>query len=415
MYTTPPEQDYIPHHVPPGHSYPVHKPPTARQRKPKPPASLSRLHRPLIRFYCNDCKHKFRSRILANRNNNAVQHYCSLYQKIITRKVDSHVKLFQILPSNRCDFACFLCGVQSNKCKGDHGMGPCVVKRTDIDPDSDGEDETKAAYYADKGKKRPMKKRKSPSKKRKRTEMEVDDDANGMNHKRQRLDNSLPPTFDSNDQYLQQQTYFYPPPNGNVNGYHQGYYHQNGYMHTVHNDQPPMMESNYPPPPITNELNECLPPTIDDNGGCIADIPPPPALEALEPLEPAIANENENDHENVEIAQIEIGEVKEETNEENHGLLVEVKDNAAEHVLELSKTDNGNTNDGQTGNEEVDLSKNVEKTTDAAIVDDEECINEETEDEDDGDLLLKLPSTSPAPKRAEKDNEDDDLALTLPE
>lgn len=138
MYQTPPEQNYIPHHVPPGHHYPVHKPPTARQRKPRPPASESRLNRPLIRFYCNDCKKKFRSRILANRNNNAVQHYCALYQKIITRKVESH----------------------SNKCKGDHGMGPCVVKRTDIDPDSDGEDETKAAYYADKGKKRPMKKSK---------------------------------------------------------------------------------------------------------------------------------------------------------------------------------------------------------------------------------------------------------------
>merc|ERR1712190_310723 len=137
MYSTPPEAPYVPHvqrHIPPGqsHNYPSHKP---RTRKPKPPASTSRLNRPLIRFYCNDCKHKYRSRILANRNNNAVQHYCSLYQKIITRKVDSH----------------------SNKCKGDHGMGPCVVKRTDIDPDSDGEDETKAAYYADKGKKRPMK------------------------------------------------------------------------------------------------------------------------------------------------------------------------------------------------------------------------------------------------------------------
>ena len=84
----------------PGHGYPVHVPPSMqhsikskpkRQRKQKPPASLSKLHRPLTRFYCNDCKKKFRSRILANRNNNAVQHYCSLYSKIITRKVDSHV------------------------------------------------------------------------------------------------------------------------------------------------------------------------------------------------------------------------------------------------------------------------------------------------------------------------------------
>eukprot|EP01083_Nonionella_stella_P097567 274262_1 len=133
-----------PAHIPPQHAPRLQE----RRRKQKPPASLSKLHRPLTRFYCNDCKKKFRSRILANRNNNAVQHYCSLYSKIITRKVDSH----------------------SNKCKGDHGMGPCVVKRTDNDPDSDGEDETKAAYYADKGKKRPSSRKSSGAytKKRKR-------------------------------------------------------------------------------------------------------------------------------------------------------------------------------------------------------------------------------------------------------
>eukprot|EP01084_Bolivina_argentea_P270832 460614_1 len=91
-----------------------------------------KIMNPKSRFYCNDCKKKFRSRILANRNNNAVQHYCSLYSKIITRKVNLH----------------------SNKCKGDHGMGPCVVKRTYNDPNSDGQDETKDARYADKRKKR---------------------------------------------------------------------------------------------------------------------------------------------------------------------------------------------------------------------------------------------------------------------
>jgi len=123
------------------------KPQTRRRRKPKPPAEKSKLNRPLIRFFCNDCQKKFQSRILANRNNNAVQHYCSLYEKIITRKVGAH----------------------SNKCKGSHGVGPCVVKRTDFDPNSDGEDETKLAYYASKGVKRsgPYSRNPRPSKKRK--------------------------------------------------------------------------------------------------------------------------------------------------------------------------------------------------------------------------------------------------------
>merc|ERR1712154_200391 len=198
-------------------------------------ASVSRLNRPLIRFYCNDCKKKFRSRILANRNNNAVQHYCSLYQKIITRKVESH----------------------SNKCKGDHGMGPCVVKRTDIDPDSDGEDETKAAYYADKGKKRPMKKKKSPTKKRKRA-----DDANDgelENHKRQRLDDR--------DMNMNGQSYYYPPQDDGyyhangymapMNGHHgNGYHHQYQYQYGYQQAVPPMHDVNEedcPPPPPIND------------------------------------------------------------------------------------------------------------------------------------------------------------------
>ena len=118
--------------------------------------------------------------------------------------------------------------VQSNKCKGDHGMGPCVVKRTDEDPDSDGEDETKAAYYADKGKtpRSPRKPRGAYTKKRKRK----DDGAPPT--KRARVDPTgpgVPPPMQPipTQQQPAYNTTLPPPPS---NG---GYYHQGGYAHNT--------------------------------------------------------------------------------------------------------------------------------------------------------------------------------------
>lgn len=134
---------HVPQHQFPAHVPPHHVPPqTKGRRRRSEPAGATKLQRPIveylrftimmihssvhsdssttnhlplpslitlngshwlplhtqIRFYCNDCKKKFRSRILANRNNNAVQHYCQLYQKIITRKVDSHVCAHSLTP-----------------------------------------------------------------------------------------------------------------------------------------------------------------------------------------------------------------------------------------------------------------------------------------------------------------------------
>eukprot|EP01083_Nonionella_stella_P288828 982841_1 len=165
-----------------------------RSRQQKHSTSSAKIHRSLIHFYCNDCQKKFRTRILANRNTNAVQHYCALYAKVITRKVDTH----------------------STKCQGDHGMGPCVVRCTDIDPESDGVDETKATYYHDKGKKRPNSKRCGVyTKKRKR-----DDDYVPTPSKRQRRNHtsSTSPTYSA------------------------GYYHPN------HNSR--NIQQSPPPPPI---------------------------------------------------------------------------------------------------------------------------------------------------------------------
>ena len=125
-------------------------------------------------------------------------------------------------------------------------MGPCVVKRTDEDPDSDEEDETKAAYYADKGKTpKPRKPRGaySTSKKRKRK-----DDGSAGGAKRARTDpHSLPPPCEPipNGGF----TANYPPPPSNG-----GYYHQGGYAHSTngygHN-------FNFNDPPIPN------PPCVD--------------------------------------------------------------------------------------------------------------------------------------------------------
>mmetsp|Transcript_98891 Transcript_98891/g.121072 ORF Transcript_98891/g.121072 Transcript_98891/m.121072 type:complete len:211 (+) Transcript_98891:42-674(+) len=77
----------------------------------------------LVPFFCNDCQLKFRAKPLAGRNNSAVQHFCPLYRKIVTRKIGFH----------------------SNKCMGNHGKTPCVYQRIS-GPDSDCEDETKKKY-----------------------------------------------------------------------------------------------------------------------------------------------------------------------------------------------------------------------------------------------------------------------------
>lgn len=289
-------------------------------------------------------------------------------------------------------------------------MGPCVVKRTDIDPDSDGEDETKAAYYADKGKKRPMKKAKkaSTTKKRKRNNENNGIEANGHgnDHKRQRLDvamHSMPPSLDGfNANEQGQQSYYYPPPmnNGHGNGQFDGYYHQNGYMHSVNNND------NYPPPPMAEANEDCLPPEI-----CHDDIPPPPALEALDDVPPRIEDKKE---EIVVIEHIEIGEVKDVNEGKKNG-------NNVENDIDGMNVTNG----GESKENAADIVTNLNETTLNEVVvvveesgqqidDNVECINEETEDEDeDLGMDLKLPSTSPAPKKIE--NEDDDLALTVPE
>eukprot|EP01084_Bolivina_argentea_P169174 293288_1 len=94
---------------------------------------------PIKRYYCNDCKKKFRERILPDRYpHKYVQHYCLIYSKIITRTVNRY----------------------SNKCEGDHGVSPCVVQRTDYDAYSDQQDETKA----EKRKKRNRKSEKNNNK-----------------------------------------------------------------------------------------------------------------------------------------------------------------------------------------------------------------------------------------------------------
>lgn len=158
-------------------------------------------------------------------------------------------------------------------------MGPCVVKRTDVDPDSDGEDETKAAYYADKGK-APRSTRKSrgayskSDKKRKRSD---DDDNNQFNQyndpqtKRARI--SSPPPVEPMG--------YYPHPPSN----HHGYYNQNGYM---------MPENGVTRPPY-NHINDQMnidnninnhnnhngippPPPIDDYNE--SSLPPPPIIES---------------------------------------------------------------------------------------------------------------------------------------
>eukprot|EP01083_Nonionella_stella_P062889 163498_1 len=424
-----PGQGYVPPHIPPQHT-----PRLQHKRRRKPSASVSKLHRPLTRFYCNDCKKKFRSRILANRNNNAVQHYCSLYAKIITRKVDSH----------------------SNKCKGDHGMGPCVVKRTDTDPDSDGEDETKAAYYADKGKKRPNSKRRGAyTKKRKRD----DDFVVPTPSKRQRRNHNQgppPPEPVPMNSYAH-----YPPP---TNG--DGYYHPNGYMQPndgVYNryyaQQPPPAtppiipphingnghSNNLPPPPEYHEGDIASTPPIpmaistdnDDftmgsyhghvprmNDERMFDqvIPPPPALEPLEPIEKPNGNMNINSH--------DINQGMPDIASKNEELIVTVlPDGGAENVIYLTedkskeKEETITSNNAETkGKDEEEESNKKEEKASKAEEEDVECINDgNTEEEEDFLPDLTVPCQSPLPNSKndgkEEDNkeeeEDDGLDMDL--
>eukprot|EP01083_Nonionella_stella_P272305 923314_1 len=442
-----------PAHIPPQHAPRLQE----RRRKQKPPASLSKLHRPLVsysetsnqisspkkrkiinkntnpktRFYCNDCKKKFRSRILANRNNNAVQHYCSLYSKIITRKVDSH----------------------SNKCKGDHGMGPCVVKRTDNDPDSDGEDETKAAYYADKGKKRPSSRKSSGAytKKRKR-----DDNTNNntptIAKRQRRNDNNNnnnnmvgmpPPMISANDSSGQSSQIYYPPLPGGYNGY----YNSNGYMsphyngNGYHNGGGGGGTGNTPPPIQHQSSSGSTPPLMgsiyeNENGNInmithrdiihsrIDDIPPPPPpLEEIEPMK--IENiDDSNDVDNKEkVEEVLVCGDKD---------IVEVNDNIAGIMVNTNGNENGNTNtnvhnDKVESNDDVDNKQEVNKDDE----EDEECINDENTEEDDDLPDLTVPCESPVvnnngnvTKRNdnggddednEGDDQDDDLMLTVPQ
>eukprot|EP01083_Nonionella_stella_P291100 990559_1 len=172
--------DYDPPYVPPEHR------PRLQRKHQKHSTLSSKVYRPLTRFYCNDCKKKFQSRILANRNKNAVQHYCSVYRKIITRKLNNH----------------------SKKCKGYHGMGPCVIRHTDTNSESDGEDETKVAYYANHTKKRPKFKRtRAHAKKRK-----LDDDYASIPSKKQRRNHNKCP-LPSEHSYANNHTYLPPPSN----------------------------------------------------------------------------------------------------------------------------------------------------------------------------------------------------------
>jgi len=289
-----------------------------------------------------------------------VQHYCQLYQKIITRKVDSH----------------------SNKCKGDHGPGACVVKRTDEDPDSDGEDETKAAYYADKGKTpKPRRARGAYStKKRKRS----DDDGSYCNEaKRPRLD---PAPSGQEAQYP-------PPP---MNG---GYYHRAGYVHhgqqlngqrapdPQHNGTLPHLppiefhDGNSSTPPIPMAVStamaadsESVAPRIEDGTLCNDAVPPPPPLEEITARPPI-------------------------------------------HEMESKSDGMGNAEDSKKGDEvlvTVDGNDAAMATVDDGVVvaeEEEECINDEiTEDDDDEDLNLEAPTARTRPK----DGGEEELNLEIP-
>eukprot|EP01083_Nonionella_stella_P174392 604386_1 len=97
-------------------------------------------------------------------------------------------------------------------------MGSCVIQRTDIDPDSDGEDETKVAYYADKSKKQStpnIKRRGAHSKKRKFADKHVP-----IPSKRQRRNCNHGPPSPKPSYYPEQLTPTHPivppPQNGNA-------------------------------------------------------------------------------------------------------------------------------------------------------------------------------------------------------
>merc|ERR1712129_363235 len=135
-----------------------------------------------------------------------------------------------------------------------------------------------------------------------------------------------------------------------------GYYHRNGYMQPMHSgnryqygygyqSEPPLMErnysneTNYPPPPIVDSFDDCLPPKIDENEGNIANIPPPPALEALD-IETKTVSNGKTENENVEIEEIEIGQVMDTNGVETNRILSPVsKGNTAEIVETLNENE----------------------------------------------------------------------------
>jgi len=355
-------------------------------------------------------------------------------------------------------------------------MGPCVVKRTDEDPDSDGEDETKAAYYADKGKTpKPRKPRGaySTSKKRKRK----DDGAPASKRARTVVDpqGAPPPMQPIPDQNGAFNTHLPPPPAGG------GYYHQDGYAHRSNgyehqynfNDdqsqptppipQPPAMDyvdgmgnSSTPPIPMAmatgagdHTNNECIPPQIVDDQMAV---PPPPPLEEfdsvppeqppLPPMEPSgspmvpppepIENGNDSNTANHGGTELQHQQTKEGTpgsmRKEMECKLdvigpstttMETENVTAKgDELLVNGVDNEDSKKSETekkGNED-----NIESAKGGDdVVDDDECINDgNTEDEDDLDLNLEAP-ISPTPNALltateQKVDEEDDLNLEAP-
>eukprot|EP00486_Rosalina_sp_Unknown_P013326 CAMPEP_0201596788 /NCGR_PEP_ID=MMETSP0190_2-20130828/193397_1 /ASSEMBLY_ACC=CAM_ASM_000263 /TAXON_ID=37353 /ORGANISM="Rosalina sp." /LENGTH=402 /DNA_ID=CAMNT_0048057333 /DNA_START=467 /DNA_END=1678 /DNA_ORIENTATION=+ len=145
-------------------------------------------------------------------------------------------------------------------------MGPCVVKRTDLDPDSDGEDETKAAYYADKGKaprstRKPRGAYTKSDKKRKRSV--VNDNGYDDHPQAKRARTSSDPSYVAGG----------PPPVEPMGYYtnlppqHHGYYNQNGYMTPENGIARPSYNNAIPPPPPIDDYNE-------------SSLPPPPIIES---------------------------------------------------------------------------------------------------------------------------------------
>jgi len=344
-------------------------------------------------------------------------------------------------------------------------MGPCVVKRVDEDPDSDGEDETKAAYYADKGKGRAPNKTPSTANKRKLRDRDATDPS--ISYKRQRTNENddllaLPPTVEIAPtlQYAQPPTvYDYPPPPAQP-AYH-GMYHRNGYMtqpaHAFHHDAPPYLEEDLPtalhthphdvpppqngydehdndlampPPPIMDtqsEHQQSVSPGIpmpiaigDDTAPRIENgllhiaqhhddnaPPPPPPLELFDPDKKVAANEAPRGvAENSSDCLVTVNPSVQTGNTENVNGVSGDNDAKEQEVVTQNGQKQSNEDDGDCIN---------------VSGDDEEKERQEEEEEDD-DLNLKIAGVSPSPRAkhkkqnsedARKENENEDVDLTL--